>query len=77
MHQIAAPKLASMSVVTGSNGTVTIVGYPSENYGGTPYTTRNLTPTFNTKSNKFGIIKTSSGATTQGSTVDNFETTGF
>lgn len=73
----AAPKLASMSVVTGSNGTVTIVGYPSENYGGTPYTTRNLTPTFNTKSNKFGIIKTSSGATTQGSTVDNFETTGF
>jgi hypothetical protein len=72
-----APKLSSMTVATASNGSVQIVGYPNDNYTGTPYTTRNLNPTFNTKSNKFGIIKTSSGATNQGNSVDDFETTGF
>jgi hypothetical protein len=72
-----APRLASMSVVTNSNGSLTIVGYPSDNYGGTAYTTRSLSPTFATKSNNFGIIKATSGVITQGSTVDSFETTGF
>lgn len=70
-------KTQSLRVVTNSNGSLAINAYAGNNYTGTAFTQRTFTPTFNNKSNGFGIIKAPSGVVTQGSTVDDFQTTGF
>lgn len=70
-------KINSMKVTTASNGSVTIDTYSGQNFTGTAYTQRVFTPTFDTKAPNFGIIKASSGTIPQGSTVDDFQTSGF
>ena len=69
-------KTNSMRVTTSSN-TATIDTYSDTGYGGTTFTQRVLTPSYSGRSNGFGIIKTSPGTLSQGSVVDDFDTSGF